>query len=124
MTSDFKYFNSVISVMVSNPVEVLIVPQSPRSPYEPNMFSIFLHVKRSLKTVSRFLCKRVAVIRPEETLLACFRLPFRVMLAKKKYSFKDSVVPHTCAAMVAPDRQTLKQRKIVTCEICLFTQIN
>ena len=35
MTSDFKYFNSVILVMVSNPVEALSFPQSPRSPYEP-----------------------------------------------------------------------------------------
>ena len=29
MTSDFKYFNSVISVMVSNTVEALIFSQSP-----------------------------------------------------------------------------------------------
>ena len=46
MTSDFKYFNRVISVMVSNTVEALIFSQSPRSPYEPNMFSIFFHINR------------------------------------------------------------------------------
>ena len=83
MTSDFKYFNRVISVMASNTVEALIFPQSPRSPYETNMSSIFLHINRSLKTVLRFVCKRVVVLRPDEThILAYFRLRFRVMLAK------------------------------------------
>ena len=83
MTSDFKYFNSVISVMASNTVKALIFPQSPRSPYETNMFSIFLHINRSLKTVLRFVYKRVVVLRPDDThILACFRLRFRVMLAK------------------------------------------
>ena len=67
MTSDVKYFNSVISEMVSNTVEALIFPQSPRSPYEPNMFSIFLNINPSLKTVLRFDCKRVGVLRPDET---------------------------------------------------------
>ena len=59
MTSDFKYFNSVISVMASNTVEALLFPQSPRSPYETNMFSIFLHINRLLNTVLRFDSKRV-----------------------------------------------------------------
>ena len=67
MTSDFKYFNSVISVIVSHTVEALIFPQSPRSPCEPNMFSILLHINRWLKTVLRFLCERVVVLRPDET---------------------------------------------------------
>ena len=58
MTSDFKYFKSVISVMVSNTVEALIFPQSPRSP-------------------------RVVVLRPDETYTSLsFRLRFRVMLTK------------------------------------------
>ena len=79
MTSDFKYFNSVISVMASN----TIFPQSPRSPYKTNLFSIFLPINRSLKTVLRFVCKLVVVLRPDDThILACFRLRFRVMLAK------------------------------------------
>ena len=83
MTSDFKYFNSVISVMASNTVEALIFPQSPRSPYETNMFSIFLHINRSVKTALRFVSKRVVVLRPDETYtLARFGLRFRVMLAK------------------------------------------
>ena len=76
MTSDFKYFNSVISVMVSNTVEALIFPQSPRSPYEPNMFSIFLHINRSLKTVLRFVSKRVVVLRPDETYTSMFPITF------------------------------------------------
>ena len=46
MTSDFKYFNSVISVKASNTVEALLFLQSPRSPYETNMFSMFLHINR------------------------------------------------------------------------------
>ena len=69
--------------MVSHTVEALIFPQSPRSPYETNMFSIFLHINRWLKTVLRFDCKRVVVLRPDETYTSLsFRLRFRVMLAK------------------------------------------
>ena len=76
VTSDFKYFNSVISVMVSNTVEALIFPQSPRSPYEDNMFSIFLHINRSLKTVLRFVCKRIVVKRLEEAYTSMFPITF------------------------------------------------
>ena len=76
MTSDFKYFNSVISVMVSNTVEALIFPQSPRSPYQPNMFNIFLHINRLLKTVLRFLCRRVVVLSPDETYTSMFPIKF------------------------------------------------
>ena len=59
VTSDYRYFNSVIWIMVSNTVEALFFPPEPRLSYESSMCSVFLHINCWLKIVLRFVCKHV-----------------------------------------------------------------
>ena len=104
VTIDLKYFNSVIWIVVSNTVEALIFPLAPRSPYESSMCCIVLHINCWLKTVLRFVCKRVVCpLAKWELYQHVSDAAFLCCCVKKKYHcFRTGVIQNTCTATDKP----------------------